>query len=131
MHLLLKDKYGNYKDVILTDAPGEWFTDWARDADNHASIGAKWVDEVSDAFILIADRAAFKSNLGKERHSLMRLIERLKNTHNNRPTCLAWTKCDCELDEEIKENLSLKVINQLPNVKTYSLAVINRKSEND
>lgn len=131
LHLLLKDEDGIYKDIILTDAPGEWFTEWAKSADGHAAIGAKWIDDAADAFIIVADCSAFKANAGKERHALLQIVERMKNTHNQRPIALAWTKSDHDLSQEIKERIGSKVAGQLPNVKPYKLAVINRKSDKE
>lgn len=131
LHLLFKDENDVYKDVILTDAPGEWFTEWAKSAEDHAAIGAKWIDDAADAFIMVADCTAFKTNVGKERHALMQIVDRIKNTHNKRPIALAWTKSDQDLSQEIKERIFAKVAGQLPNIKAYELAVINRKSDKD
>lgn len=131
LHLLFKDEHNVYQDLILTDAPGEWFTDWAKVSEDHAAIGAKWVDESADAFIMVADCAAFKANIGKERHSLMQIVERMKNTNNHRPVALAWTKSDQELDQEIKDRMVDKVAAQLPNISSYDIAVINRKSDKE
>ena len=131
LHLLLKDEDGIYKDIILTDAPGEWFTEWAKSAEDHAAMGAKWIDDVADAFIMVADCTAFKANVGKERHVLLQIVERMKNTHNMRPIALAWTKSDQDLSQEVKERIFVKVAAQLPNVRAYELAVINRKSDKE
>ncbi len=129
LHLLLKNDNDCYKDLIFTDAPGEWFTEWAKSADSSSSVGAKWIDDAAAAFILIADCSAFKVNLGKERHSLMQIVERMKNTYQNRPTALAWTKSDEDFEPNLKEIILQKVQVQLPNVLSYDIAVINRKTE--
>lgn len=131
LHLLLKDEDGIYKDLILTDAPGEWFTEWAKSAEGHAAIGAKWIDDAADAFIMVADCSAFKANVGKERHALLQIADRMKNTHNNRPVALAWTKSDHDLSQEVKERIRSKVATQLPNICAYELAVINRKTDKE
>ena len=131
LHLLLKDQNGLYKDVILTDAPGEWFSDWAKNAEDHAAIGAKWVDDNVDSFIIVGDCQAFKSNIGKERHSLMQIVERMKNTNNGRPVALAWTKSDQDLSLEIKERMFSKVKEQLQDATSYDIAVVNRKSDKE
>ena len=129
LHLLLKDDNDCYKDLIFTDAPGEWFTEWAKSADGSSSIGAKWIDDAAAAFVLIADSAAFKASLGKERHSLMQIVERMKNTNQNRPVALAWTKSDEDLEESSKTVILQKVQAQLPQVSAYDIAVINRKTD--
>jgi len=131
LHLLFKDEQGVYQDLILTDAPGEWFTDWAKASEDHAAVGAKWIDEAADAFIMVADCMGFKLNIGKERQSMMQIVERMKNTNNHRPVALAWTKSDQDLSKDIKDRMTEKVAAQLSVVSSYNIAVINRKSDKE
>ncbi|MGB8192875.1 MAG: GTPase [Chitinophagaceae bacterium] len=131
LHLLLKDSYGRYQDVLFTDAPGEWFHYWAKAADAEASTGARWIDEQADAFLIVADSKAFEQNVGIARHELMQIVERMKNTHRNRPTIVVWTKADVVLNEIVKSRITTSIKNLITNVQTYNVAVINRKSEQD
>lgn len=125
LHLLLKDSDGRYHDLLFTDAPGEWFSDWAISANSEESKGARWIDECADAFVLIADSQAFKDNIGKARRELTVIAERMKNTHLQRPTALTWTKTDVSIDTTIKQRLTDKVKVNLPNLKPFDVAVVN------
>lgn len=131
LHLSLKDENGTFQDVIFTDAPGEWFVDWGKSANDHAAVGAKWIDDAADAFIIVADCNAFKLNIGKERHSLLQIVERMKNTNGNRPVALAWTKSDQALDQNIKDRIFAKITSHLPSLCAFDLAVINRTSDRE
>jgi hypothetical protein len=131
LHLKLKDIHGIIQDVLFTDAPGEWFSEWAKTADSETGKGARWIDENADAYILIADTNSFKENTGSARHALMQIIERIKNTHNKRPTALIWTKSDVDIEGFIKERITSQVKSHLPDIDDYNVAVINRSSEND
>lgn len=129
LHLTLKDKLGIYQDLIFTDAPGEWFKEWALSPDSDESKGARWIDDAADAFILIADCALFKKEIGKARMNLMDIVSRMKNTYRQRPIAMAWTKSDNELDGDIKLAITDKVRTKLSNVKPYDVAVINHTEE--
>lgn len=128
LHLLLKDKNGQFQDVLFTDAPGEWFTNWSDIADADESKGAKWINENADAFIIVADSKAFNESQSKAR-PLFRIVSRMRDTHNMRPTALVWAKSDISIDAQIKAVISEKIITQLPNTQTYDVAVINHDSE--
>lgn len=131
LHLLLKDKQDRYRDVLLTDAPGEWFSDWAKAADTEAGTGARWIDERADAFIIVADSKAYETNIGLARHTLLQIVERMKNTHQQRPTALVWTKADIKLSPELKTRVAASVKTLLPNTQVHNMAVINRTSDAD
>lgn len=136
LHLLLKDEHGRFQDVIFTDSPGEWFKDWAISADIEESKGARWIDENADAFILVADCEAFKKNIGKTRLALMQIVERMKNTYENRPTALVWMKSDVAIHEDVeksnsyKKELTTKIQKHLSDVQSYDVSVMNHK-DND
>lgn len=131
LHFLLKDGHGVSTDVLFTDAPGEWFSDWAKSANSHVAAGARWIDDNASAYILVADCDAFKKNVGKERHNLMQIVDRLKNTIGNRPAALLWTKTDVGLDQNVRDKITELVRAQLPTIQSYGLAVVNRKSDED
>lgn len=130
LHLLLKDKDNQYQDVLFTDAPGEWFTKWAANADTEEGKGARWIDKNADAFIIVADTEAFNEAVGKTRKKLLGIVERMKNTHKNRPTTLVWTKSDIKLEHpKIKTKITAQVTTNLTNIRTFETAVINRSSD--
>lgn len=129
LHLRLINKYGHYQDVLFTDAPGEWFREWAKVANSETSKGARWIDASSDAFLLMADSKAFIDNVGSTRRSLLSIVNRMSNTHQMRPTALIWTKADEDIKPKIKEGITHKVITKLPNAVNYDVSVINHKND--
>lgn len=130
LHLILKDKNGNLHNILFTDAPGEWFINWAKSSEAPESKGARWIDENADAFVIIADTKAFSENIGSSRRVLTSIAERMKNTHQNRPTVLAWTKATFEIDNTVKYGISERVKTNLHSVKVFDTAVIDINEEN-
>ena len=61
----------------------------------------------------------------------MQIVERMNNTHQNRSTALVWTKSDIAISEEIKNRITNNIKTNLPNVKSYDVAVVNRKSDDE
>lgn len=104
LHFALRSKDdGSFRDVLLTDAPGEWFSHWAIRKDSPESSGARWIAERSDIYLIFADCEKLSGqSRGKARNELRQLIERLSPYVNNRPVLLIWSKIDvCKV-----ENLS-------------------------
>lgn len=129
LHLLLKDKQNQYHDIIFTDAPGEWFSNWGKSVNAVNSRGAKWIDEVADAFIYVADCKKLNDEFGAEMSNMMPILSRMSDTHDNRPTAWIWMKSDCSLEPEEKEDLLTDIKKKLPNIKDYNVSVINREND--
>lgn len=127
LHLLLKNENGKYIDLIFPDAPGEWFQNWAKSADDSSSVGARWIDNNADCYILVADCSAFKESIGKARRGLTGMADRVRNTLSGRPISLVWTKADEDLDKGIKEKITDKVRKVLPDIQPFDVAVVNLK----
>ena len=115
LHLALRDEAGAFRDVLFTDAPGEWFTRWAVNENDPEAEGARWVVAHADAFVLLADSARL---IGKERGSARReirdLIERLGNHVGRRPTALVWAKADHQPKPRIREAIQLALETHIP-----------------
>ena len=76
-------------DVLMTDAPGEWFDRWAVDRSSPQAAGARWVAEHADSFALLADsEALIGADRGEVRRSLRRLAQRAQRG-STRPTSCA------------------------------------------
>jgi Double-GTPase 2 len=129
LHLLLKDRNGQFQDIIFTDAPGQWFETWAIEANSDESKGARWIAESSDAFLLVADTEAFSESFGEEKEKFLAVVERMRKIHQNRPCALVYTKSDIGLDEEDKKEVLTQVKRNIPNVKPFDVAAINLDSE--
>ncbi|PRY35999.1 hypothetical protein CLV58_113130 [Spirosoma oryzae] len=112
LHLKLRDKNNRTKDLIFTDAPGEWFDHWAFNEKDPNAAGALWIHTIADAFLLFADCDMLASNqLGKARKQTRMVADRIKQGINNRPFALIWSKSDVTLDPDIKAQISTYITN--------------------
>ena len=50
LHFALRDSNDELRDILLTDAPGEWFVTWSQKEDAANAAGARWVIENADAY---------------------------------------------------------------------------------
>lgn len=112
LHLALRNEKGECRDVLFTDAPGEWFSRWAVKEDAPEAAGARWIVENADAFLVFADCGRLSgASRGQARDDLRQLIDRLANHVAHRPVKLVWAKDDLNPKEEIREAIrrSLKM----------------------
>jgi hypothetical protein len=88
--------------VLLTDAPGEWFSRWAEEP--NLSEGARWVADHADAFLLLADGDALRGEeRGQARLNYQSLAIRLHTAAAGRPVIPVLTKADVGVPEGILE----------------------------
>lgn len=112
LHFALRKNNDEFRDILLTDAPGEWFTRWSIEQNASDAVGAKWVVENADAFLIFADCEKLSgSKRGQARSELRQLIERLGNHVKNRPTTLVWAKND-QVPREGIVNAIRKALNE-------------------
>jgi len=117
LHLALRNAEGEFRDVLLTDAPGEWFTRWAIKEDAPEAEGARWLVRNADAFLVFADcnrLATSNPKRGTARNELRQLLERLGNHVGDRPTALVWAKDDIEPNAEIRTAILQVLAKQIP-----------------
>lgn len=107
LHLCLRNKHGVARDVLFTDAPGEWFTQWAKNPNDESAVGASWVIRHSDVFLLLADCGALAdfATLPQARQVTRNLTERVGALTAHVPLAFTWTKIDRELKPSIKDRL--------------------------
>lgn len=145
LHLRLRGKVGVTRDVLITDAPGEWFVQWAKTPNDTSAAGARWVVEHSDVLLLLADRGALSGieTLPTARRVTRDLIERVGAAAPHIPLVFAWTKRDIDLPKptrEIVENarkefipkskvLETTIRNPETIVQTFSLAICLGESQ--
>ena len=96
LHLTLRKKEGLVRDVLFTDAPGEWFTAWAKAPHHEEAGGARWVIEYSDVILLLADSSALSNanTLPQARRATRDLTERVGALASHVPLGFTWTKTD-------------------------------------
>ncbi len=97
LHLALKDVSGHLIDVVFTDAPGEWFNEWRNNQKADAAVGAEWIHQHGDGFLLFADCEELAGpNRGTARMEIQMLADRLGTNLGKRPLGLVWAKSDVE-----------------------------------
>jgi len=112
LHLRLQDENNEQRDLIFTDAPGEWFDHWAFNEKDANAAGALWVHEVADAFLLFADCDMLAgAQLGKARKQTRMVADRIKRGLIDRPFGLIWSKSDVALDSDTKAQISAFITN--------------------
>ena len=117
LHLALRNAEGEFRDVLLTDAPGEWFTRWSIKEEASEAEGARWLVRNADAFLVFADcqrLATANPKRGTARNELRQLLERLGNHVGNRPTALVWAKDDIEPNPDIRTAIQQVLAKQVP-----------------
>lgn len=107
LHLSLRNGAGEKKELIFTDAPGEWFDSWAFNQNDPNADGAVWIHKNADAFLLFSDCDLLSGEeLGKSRKQIKMVADRIKQNLGDRPFGLIWSKSDISLDDEIVEQIS-------------------------
>jgi hypothetical protein len=110
LHLAFRDQAQPLRDVLFTDAPGEWFTRWMQNHSADNARGARWIVDHATHFLFFIDRVALAGpEVGKVRNELRVLARMLSEQRRGRPVIAIWAKSDLEpaLDVEapIREKL--------------------------
>jgi len=112
LHLAIKNQEGLRKDLIFTDAPGEWFNNWTYNKNDENAAGARWIHQNADSFLLFADCETLSSpKRGIARNQIKLVADRLKENLGARPLGLIWSKSDLNISSEMK----LQITNYIQN----------------
>ncbi|WP_273209117.1 TRAFAC clade GTPase domain-containing protein [Runella zeae] len=112
LHLRLQDENNEQRDLIFTDAPGEWFDYWSFNEKDDNAAGALWIHTIADAFLLFADCDMLSGmQLGKARKQTRMVADRIKQGLGDRPFGLIWSKSDVAIDPDIKIQISAHITN--------------------
>lgn len=107
LHLALRLPSGQRRDILFTDAPGEWFTRWALKADAADAEGARWVAERADGFLLFADcKRLAGPDFGAGRQELRSIMARMGPVSAQRPVGIVWAKSDIAVKEVLVEAIT-------------------------
>jgi len=129
LHLALRGPQDDLRDVLLTDAPGEWFTRWSIQEDAPDADGARWIVRHADAFLVLADSARLSgSTRGQARNEIRQLLERLGNHVGSRPTVLVWSKADHKPSGGILEALRRTLIEHIPHATQVESSTESRET---
>ena len=103
LHLAMRcPETGQLRDIMLTDAPGEWFTQWSRKSDDTNAEGARWIIRNADALLVLIDSDALADvgRLPATRRATRDLIERVA-AQASCPVTLVWAKADVEVSQPV------------------------------
>jgi hypothetical protein len=103
-------------DVFFTDAPGEWFTEWAKAEGSGAAEGARWIAQRANLFMLFVDsaRLADPETRGEARSQYQLLVERCASVVGGRPVVMIRTKSDVPIPETVTNFLHQRQATYLP-----------------
>ncbi|MES2462673.1 MAG: hypothetical protein V4671_18990 [Armatimonadota bacterium] len=124
LHLAFRNGAEGKRDTLWTDAPGEWFRQWAITRENPGAAGARWTYEHSDALLLFADSAALAGDKrGPACANMEMLAERLGENLKDRKVALVWTKSDTEVAEPIRNRVETACTKNLPSLEIFRVNV--------
>jgi len=125
LHFSLTNSDGIKKDIIFTDAPGEWFDSWVYNKKDINAEGARWIHKSADAFFLFADSEMLSGNKrGIARNQIKFVGDRLKENLNDKPFGLIWSKADETISADIKNQISTYIQNSpIENYKEFETSV--------
>jgi hypothetical protein len=103
LHLAFRRGGETVRDLLFTDAPGEWFTRWVSNEAAENSAGARWIADNATHFVFIVDREGLAGpEVGRIRNTTLALARRLSENLRGRPVIAVWTKSDGQCDEEVE-----------------------------
>ncbi|HZJ04746.1 MAG TPA: hypothetical protein VFD59_04645 [Nocardioidaceae bacterium] len=95
---------GAVRHVVFADVPGEWYRAWAFDV--HAVVGATWIADNADSFVLLADSKALSgAERGEARGNYSALARRVASVRGDRPLVAVRTKADVEVPQPVREHV--------------------------
>ena len=107
LHLAFRRSDGSRDDVLFADAPGEWFREWANQADSETAVGARWLARHADALAVLNDSEALAGpDRGAYRSQQSRLIGRMGDALGGRPVVVVWAKSDVEVAPGLRRQLT-------------------------
>jgi hypothetical protein len=115
LHLGMRTPTKGIVDLAITDAPGEWFRRWAVDQSAADSVGARWVAENANQFVLMIDCDALSGpTRGEALNSYQLIAERLASEAEKRPIQVVWSKSDVQVPYATKARLSERLERLFP-----------------
>jgi hypothetical protein len=124
LHLAIRGIDRARRDYLLTDPPGEWFSDWATKADHEGAEGARWIARCAERFLFLIDREALSgADRGKARDGYRELARRLADARRGRQVAVVWTKSDQAIPPAIEAALKECFARELPDHVEFNVRV--------
>jgi hypothetical protein len=123
LHCALR-RDGRLLDVLLSDAPGEWFTNWSVNVAHTEAVGARWIAKHADGFLLFVDCDALAgSDRGVARDGLFKLGQRVAGCVQKRPVAVVWAKSDVKLSPTMREQVETRLKQLFPTAQHFATSV--------
>ena len=130
LHLKFTMNGGSKRDFLLSDAPGEWFSNWTDNAEAENAVGARWIANNADNLMIVADTAALTgSQKGTARSNLEFLIRRVQSNFHFRKdgVALLWSKTDLPRPDELVATVNSHFKNCFPGAPVFSVHVPSKE----
>ncbi|WP_146534033.1 TRAFAC clade GTPase domain-containing protein [Rubripirellula reticaptiva] len=116
------------QEILLTDAPGEWFTSWACNPDESMYPGAVWTIRNADAYLFFVDSDALAGDEpGVARSTIESMAMRLAEERNEKPVGIVWSKSDVKIDGVIEQQVETILSRELPDATSFRMSVRPQK----
>jgi Double-GTPase 2 len=107
LHFALRNSNNQLKDIFLSDASGEVFSNWSQNRDDASADNARWIYTNSNAFILFIDCIDLINRKNLAKTEIIDIAQMLTHDLKGRPVIAVWSKSDK------KEEVHTKIINSL------------------
>lgn len=104
LHVRLASNTRRFYDVYFTDVPGEWFEEWASEANDVP--GAQWIADRADLFVVLSDSHALAGpDRGHARSSYQDLASRVASVADGREVYPVRAKADLPVPDAVSRVL--------------------------
>lgn len=118
------------RELVVADAPGEWFSYWASNQASPQGEGARWLSQRTDVFLVIADSQALAGpDRGQARVALVNLLRRIGTEAVGRPVALVWTKCDVAVSPEMETRIKEAAQRSLGQFQEFRVSMLPAPAE--
>ena len=132
LHLRFSVVGDHDRDFLLTDAPGEWFSNWTDNAGAENAAGARWIASNADKLIVFADTEALTGQQkGPARSRLEFLIRRVQHNVSKDAVALLWSKTDVVRPEELISAVNLHFHRCFPCAPIFSVKIPDKDEDVD
>ena len=132
LHLRYSLYAGFERDLLFTDAPGEWFSHWTDNAEAENAAGARWIAANANKALIVADTKALTGpQKGAARTSLEFLIRRAQSTFRKDAVALLWSKTDLPRPSELVATVNRHFNTCFPQSPIFSVQVPDKNKAKD
>ena len=117
LHLALRNKNNQLKDIFLSEASGETFSAWSQNKDDTSAENARWIYANSHAFILFIDCKDLIDRKNVAKTEIIDIAQMLQDDLQDRPVIAVWSKADEKNNilPKIKDSLKEELQNLFSN----------------